>query len=141
MIGNVVLDTNVLIMAISVRSPYFDIWKAFLRGDYTLCISNDILEEYAEVLARNISAKVSENIISAILFRPNVKRFDPHFSFYLISSDIDDNKFSDCAIVANAEFIVTEDKHFRELQKISFPKITCIDIDEFYHICKKELRT
>lgn len=94
----VVLDTNVLVMSISIRSPYFEIWKAFLHGNYTLCISNEIVEEYAEVLARNISPKVSESIVNAILLRPNVRRFDPHFSFNLITTDVDDNKFADCAI-------------------------------------------
>lgn len=49
----IVLDTNVLIMAISAKNVYNKIWKAFLRGDYTLCISNEIIEEYVEVLTRN----------------------------------------------------------------------------------------
>lgn len=133
--SNIVLDTNVLIMSISAHSPYFQIWLSFLRGDYTLCVSNEIIEEYAEVLARNISPKVSENIINVILLRPNVKRFDPHYSFGLIESDIDDNKFVDCAIVANAEFIVTEDKHFSVLAKIPFPKVNIIGINKFYNIC------
>lgn len=137
MARNIVLDTNVLIMSISIRSPYFQIWESFLRGDYTLCISNEILEEYAEVLARNISPKVSESIINAMLFRPNVKRFDPHFTFNLISADRDDNKFVDCAIVSNAEFVVSEDKHFGVLKDIPFPKVTCIGIDDFYKICKR----
>lgn len=133
---NIVLDTNVLIMSISARSPYFAIWKSFLRGDYTLCVSNEIIEEYAEVIARNISPRVSESIINAILLRPNVRRINPHYTFNLITTDADDNKFTDCAIVAGAEFIVTEDKHFAELDKISFPKVTYIGIDKFLTILK-----
>ena len=49
---NIVIDTNCLIMAISSRSLYHKIWQSFLVGDYCLCISNEILEEYAEVIAR-----------------------------------------------------------------------------------------
>ena len=76
-------------------------------------MSNEIIEEYSEVLSRNISPQVSEAIVYAILSRPNVIRKDPHYTFALIEADKDDNKFVDCAIAANAKCIVTEDKHFR----------------------------
>jgi uncharacterized protein len=52
---NIVLDTNSLIMSIAPRSPYRKMWNAFLKGDYNLCVSNEIIEEYSEVLSRNIS--------------------------------------------------------------------------------------
>lgn len=76
---NIVLDTNCLIMSIAPKSPYRNIWNAFLRGDYNLCVSNEIIEEYSEVLARNLSPQISEAIIYAILTRPNVIRQNPHF--------------------------------------------------------------
>ena len=128
---NIVLDTNSLIMSIAPKSPYRSVWQAFLRGDYNLCISNEIMEEYAEVLARNISPRVSEAIVYAILTRPNVIRKDPHYSFGLIEADKDDNKFVDCAIAANAKCIVTEDNHFNVLKTIPFPKVEVIGIDDF----------
>lgn len=42
---NIVIDTNCLIMSISSRSSYNKIWQSFLAGEFTLCISNEILEE------------------------------------------------------------------------------------------------
>lgn len=135
MTKKIVLDTNVLLMSISAHSPYFQIWKSFLAGKYVLCVSNDIIEEYAEILEQELSPKVSESIINTLLLRSNVQRCDPHFSFGLIQTDKDDNKFVDCAIVSHAEFIVTEDKHFSVLAKIPFPKVTCINIDEFNQVC------
>lgn len=60
--------------------------------------------------------------------------FDSHFSFGLITVDADDNKFVDCAIVANAHFIVTEDKHFNVLKNIEFPHVDVIGIDDFKDI-------
>lgn len=128
---NVVLDTNCLIMSISPKSPYREVWNAFLRGDYNLCVSNEIIEEYSEVLARNLSVSVSEAIVYAILTRPNIVRKDPHFSFGLIDVDKDDNKFVDCAVAANAKYIVTEDSHFGVLKSIPFPKVEVVGIDEF----------
>lgn len=131
---NIVLDTNSLIMSIAPNSPYRCIWQSFLNGDYTLCISNEIIEEYSEVLARNISPRVSEAIVYTILTRHNVIRKNPYFSFNLIKADKDDNKFVDCAIASNARCIVTEDKHFRILSTISFPKVEVVGIDDFKDI-------
>jgi uncharacterized protein len=128
---NIVLDTNSLIMSIAPKSRYRCIWNAFIRGDYNLCISNDIVEEYAEVISRNISPQVAEAIVYAILTRPNIIRKDPHFSFGLIEADKDDNKFVDCAIAANAKCIVTEDRHFNVLKSIPFPKVEVVGVDDF----------
>lgn len=41
------------------------------------------------------------------------------------------NKFVDCAITANAEYIVTEDYHFNELKNISFPSVAIINLKDF----------
>ena len=101
---NIVLDTNSLIIAVSSRSLYHKVWQSFLNGHYTLCVSNDIVEEYYEVIARNINPRVAEAIVYTILSRENVKRLDPHYRFHLICSDEDDNKFVDCAIVAGADY-------------------------------------
>jgi putative PIN family toxin of toxin-antitoxin system len=128
---NIVIDTNSLIMAISSRGDYHRIWKSFLAGDYYLCISNEILEEYAEEIARNISVNVARFIIFAILERKNVKQITPYYKWNLITTDPDDNKFVDCAISANAKFIVTEDHHFNILKKIPFPSVNVISIDDF----------
>ena len=102
-----------------------------LKWDYTLCISNEILEEYLEVMTRNINRYVAEAIIYTILTRENVKRLTPHYRFNLITSDQDNNKFVDCAITANAEYIVTEDHHFNELKNISFPSVAIINLKDF----------
>ena len=55
----IVLDTNCLIMAISARNKYHQVWQAFLAGRFVLCVTNEILEEYEEVLARNINLQFS----------------------------------------------------------------------------------
>jgi putative PIN family toxin of toxin-antitoxin system len=118
-------------MAISARTKYNQIWKSFLSGDFVLCLSNEILEEYEEVIARNVNPKIAGIVIYTILTRNNVERLDPHFHFHLIQQDEDDNKFVDCAIVSNAKCIVSEDRHFEILKTIDFPKVDILGIDEF----------
>ena len=128
---NVVIDTNSLLMALSARSGYNRIWKSFLAGDFVLCISNEILEEYAEVIARNISINLARYVVFTIMERNNVRQITPFYKWHLITSDPDDNKFVDCAIAANARFIVTEDHHFDVLKTIPFPSVNVINIDDF----------
>lgn len=127
----IVLDTNCLVMAISSRGPYFNVWQSFLDGEYTLCVSNEIIEEYLEVLAHNINRRVAEAIVYAILARENICKLAPHYHFRLIKADEDDNKFVDCAIAGNARYIVTEDHHFAVLKQIAFPAVAVISLDAF----------
>lgn len=128
---NVVLDTNCLIMAISARNEYYQVWQDFLDGKYVLCVTNEIIEEYSEVMAKNISPLLAENIIMAILNRRNVRKISPTYAFHLIEVDVDDNKFVDCAIIAGAKYIVTHDHHFNVLRQISFPKVDVVSLKTF----------
>jgi len=47
-----VLDTNVLLVSISSRSPYHWIFRGLLDGHYELFLSNEILTEYEEIIGR-----------------------------------------------------------------------------------------
>ena len=75
--------------------------------------------------------------IEMILRARNVHRVDARFRFHLITVDEDDNKFVDCAIVANAKYIVSDDKHFNILKTIPFPHVEVRKLSEF----QKELNT
>ena len=127
----VVIDTNCLVQMISAHSPYRPAWQAFRDGQYTLCVSNDILNEYNEILGRVANTVVAHNIVNAIVRSPYTRMLDPHFHFGLIEQDPDDNKFVDCAIIAGADYIVSEDSHFRVLSEIPFPNVNVIRMDEF----------
>ena len=134
---NIVLDTNCLLASLSRNKEEYVIWKSLQDGKYNLCVTNEILSEYTEVLQRNISPTVAENVMFLLLNLDNVVFIDTYFQFNLITTDPDDNKFVDCAIAANAKFIVTNDKHFNELDIVDFPKVEHITIAEFV----EELRT
>ena len=127
----VVIDTNCLLQIIARKSPYRPIWDAFIAGKYQLCVSNDILDEYQEVLGQQITPSIAENIILLILNKENVLLIDPHFHMELITSDPDDNKFVDCAFAAGADYLVSEDSHFKVLDNLKFPIINLVTLDEF----------
>ena len=87
----IVLDTNCLIQSISPKSAYHDIWLSVLNGKNTLCVSNEILEEYAEILNRLAGETTANLVLNAIIECRNVMLFTPYYRFNLISADPDDN--------------------------------------------------
>ncbi|WP_195370649.1 MULTISPECIES: putative toxin-antitoxin system toxin component, PIN family [Parabacteroides] len=129
--NRVVLDTNCLLISLSKRGDYYKVWKDFFAEKYTLCYTNEILTEYEEILTLKMGAVIAQNVIKAIITRKNTIKLDAHFRFNLIQQDVDDNKFVDCAIAANASYIVSQDHHFDILKNIDFPKVDLIDIDTF----------
>lgn len=127
----IVLDTNCLIQSIGFHSEFRHVWESFLCGKLTLCISNDIIEEYSEILQRLFGLQFAELVISTILKSPFAERITPHYHFNLISADPDDNKFVDCAITANAHYIVTNDRHFDVLFLVQFPHVDVVTLKRF----------
>jgi uncharacterized protein len=133
----VVIDTNILLACIGRKSPYNLIFQKIIKKEIFLCVSNSILEEYEEILERRTSHDIAINVIKTLLKLDNVLRFDPRYNWDLIEQDPDDDKFVDCYVASNANFLVTNDKHFNILLNIPFPPINVIGIDEFLQILEK----
>lgn len=127
----IVLDTNILIAIIGRKSPYRWIFDRIISGRIRLCVSNEIIFEYKEILQIKNGINVAKNMIDFFTIHPFVERQEPYFKFQLISQDADDNKFVDCAISSNASCIVSNDKHFNELKTIAFPKVSVMTLQEF----------
>ena len=132
----IVLDTNCLLISIPRKSKYHKIFTDFILGKYILCVSNEIILEYEEILTRKIGHKIAVNILNAILSARNIEYISPQLRYHLIEADPDDNKFVDCAVVANADFIVSEDRRFNELQNVDFPKVIVVKLEEFASLMK-----
>ena len=127
----VVLDTNALLVSIPPKSIYRPIFDALVNGGFNLVLSNDILSEYTEVIERKANAAVANNIAEALLNLYNLNKVEVYFEWRLIDKDPDDNKYVDAAIAGTADFIVSNDKHFKILQSVDFPKVNVIGIDQF----------
>lgn len=130
----IVLDTNCLLAVLPSISPYHKVWTDIIRGAVCLCVSNDVIEEYEEILSIKTTPEIAKVVIEAILEAPRIKNVKPSFFYNLITADPDDNKFVDCAICGNAELIVTNDAHFDILKTIEFPKIDIIKLQEFVRL-------
>jgi putative PIN family toxin of toxin-antitoxin system len=134
----IVLDTNCLIASLSRSGQYYPVWKGLQTGKYILCVSTDILEEYAEIITRKMSVNVAANVIHLLLESEFVELINTYFSLHLIEADHDDDKFVDCAFAANATYIVSDDKHYDILKDISFPQLLVLKLKEFLGLLQSE---
>ena len=124
---------------ISTKSRDRLVWDKILSDEVVLCVSTEILLEYTEILALYSSRDVAENIVNTIKLRPNTQFIEPHYKWLLLP-DPDDNKFVDCAISANARYVVSDDKHFKILKnKDIWPHIDLKTLKEYHkHLLTKK---
>ncbi|CAN5574437.1 hypothetical protein BH10ACI1_BH10ACI1_33280 [soil metagenome] len=134
----ILLDTNILLICLATKSKYRPIFDALLRGKFELIISNEILTEYIEILERKTNQTIANNVAELLLSLTNVRKNEVYYRWNILTEDYDDNKFVDCAIAANADFIVSNDRHFNALRKVEFPKVTVITADNFLNILQNE---
>jgi len=127
----IVLDTNCLLQSLPSESPYHKIWTDILDGKICLCVNTEILHEYEEILARKTTREIAHNVVEAIARLHTTYYQEVYIHFGLITQDVDDNKFVDCAVAADAEYIVTNDAHFNVLKEIEWPKVLILTIQEF----------
>jgi uncharacterized protein len=112
----VVIDTNVFVSSFFGGNPrkIIAFWK---KGNITLCLSKDILEEYVDVLQR-VGLKEEEEIEELLsLFAKGINIIfttrTPRIK--VVIDDPDDDKFIECAVALKAEVIITGDKALRAM--------------------------
>jgi len=115
----VVIDTNCLLPMLSLTHPSRVIREEWAKGRFTWAMSTEILLEYQEIAEPRIGTERWKDFlllleIGSALF-DNVKLVTPHFHFDQVPADPDDNKFTDCAITAHADWVITEDRHFKSM--------------------------
>lgn len=130
----IVIDTNCLVAILPSKSPYHKVWTDFLEQQLEICVSNEILMEYEEIISEKTSPAFAEAIIKTLINKPNFIRVYPTWRFGYIVTDPDDNKFVDCAICGRAELLVSNDKHFNVLKDIEFPHVRVLRIQDFVQI-------
>lgn len=132
----VVIDTNIFVSTFSINSEFHDIFRGLIKGQYQLLVSNSIFLEYREIMTEKYGIEgglVFEDILNTA---PNVIHSEPFINWQIIKIDPDDNKFADCAICGGADFIVTNDKHFKQVKNNKFPPMKIINMNEFLEILR-----
>jgi uncharacterized protein len=127
----VVIDTNIFWVSISRSSPIHWIFKALLDSKFTLCVTNEILNEYEEIVEQKMGTEIATAIMEMLDNLPNVEFITRYYRWNLITIDPDDNPFVDCAVAVSADALITQDKHFNILKTIPFPVVNLMNYDEF----------
>lgn len=120
----VVVDTNVMLSALARHSSIAPLFHALAIGEVRMAVTASIILESEEIAAEcggpPFAAKIMHwlSLVSAAYDAIDVVQ--PSYQFQVISSDPDDNKFVDCAIAANADFIITNDSDFAALANAGY---------------------
>ncbi len=107
----IVIDTNVIVSALIQKSyPFLIIDKLFIENKFQLCISDELLAEYYEVLSRPKFLRFYDFIARAetllIEIEAKATKFHPTIELQIIS-DLDDNMILELADECEADFIIT----------------------------------
>jgi uncharacterized protein len=133
----IVIDTNCLLSCIGKKSPYRNVFDAFLENVFTICCSYEILLEYEEKFNQFWGEEVTNNFLGLIETSENFEQVLIHFNWRLISKDEDDNKFVDTYLAANADFLISNDSSITQLKTNSFPPLNILKLEEFSDLIKK----
>lgn len=128
--STIVLDTNVIISALLFGGNPRKIMELIISGDIECSLSPAILQELTDVLQRpkfGFSSTACLQIAEEL--HGICHLVSPESSLTVIQDDPDDNRILECALEANASFIITGDPHLLSLQE--FQKIKIIDPSEY----------
>jgi uncharacterized protein len=107
----IVIDTNVIVSSLIQKGfPNLIIRELFLQQKFQLCISDDLLAEYYEVLSRPKFTKFIDFFSRAqsllVDIESKSKKYFPKITLNIISDD-DDNMILELADECDADFIIT----------------------------------
>jgi uncharacterized protein len=120
----VVIDTNVVIQASDGSHPFSRIVDGWVAGKFLWAVSTDILFEYEEVMVRMLGSARWHKFLRFLDLVDSADgsllKIATFFQFLTVPNDRDDDKFADCAISAHADFVVTEDRHFKPMAGVGY---------------------
>jgi putative PIN family toxin of toxin-antitoxin system len=107
----IVLDTNVLISALAFPGSKPDqVLRRVRRGEIELFISPFILAELDRVLREKFGFSKKETEARVRVVRSMAHLIHPTEQINVVTAKEDDNRILECALAAQAEFLVTGDK-------------------------------
>ena len=133
----IVVDTNVLVSATYWKGDSYKVIRIANERQMTIMMSREITEEYYKVIKSDeVTEKVekknlmAEKIITKVINESVV--VEPKDKLFVIKEDPDDDKFLECAVEGDAEYLVSRDKHLLKLKK--YKGIDIIKPEEFLRI-------
>jgi putative PIN family toxin of toxin-antitoxin system len=132
----VVLDTNVLVSAIVYGGNPRKVLQAAISGAVEISVSEAIIKELQDVLQRpkfSLSVQFVHNTIAEMT--SIAEWVVPTKHHHLVNDDPSDNLVLDCAVAAEADYLVTGDDHLLQLKKCGSVKI--VNSQQFVEVLKQ----
>lgn len=120
----VVLDTSVFVSALGWKGASHEIFNDCIKGDLVLFLSTEIFDEIKRVL-NYPKFKFSQTEIDDFLDQVlEVGSFvETEVKVEMIKDDPSDNKFLECAITVEADYIISRDPHILKIKEFEGIKI------------------
>ena len=116
---NIVIDTNVIISGIFFGGYPRKILETVADKQISAYATTEIINEYYEIIDEMIKRKqgrINNSVLSQLVSKLKIIQSSSSIN---ICRDPDDNKFIECAIDANALYIISGDKDLLDIQKFN----------------------
>jgi putative PIN family toxin of toxin-antitoxin system len=128
--GRVVFDTNILISAVlSPNSKPFQCTALAKRGIVKSVTCQEILDEFQEKLEGKLKYEIERAtaLVQEVIHYSQLVTLTN--TLKVVDADPDDDMVVECAIIGNATYIVTGDKHLLSLN--SYQNVTILKATDF----------
>ena len=128
----IVIDTNTVISAFGWGGKPDAVMGRVIDGLDTLFITDDIIREFETTIKKPRLDAIKEQTASMMDI---IKKYSQKVTVSTehkatgASRDKDDDMYLECAIAANADYIVSGDKHLRELK--AYKNIKIVNASEY----------
>lgn len=136
-ITKVVLDTNIFISGFGWNGKPEEVLKIIKDRQIINYASAEILEEIRRVISYpklRFPEPLQIKILEFVLFYSEF--VEPQKRIFTVTEDPNDNKFLECAIEAQAEYIISGDPHLLNMKKFKTVKI--LPASELLYIVSKK---
>ena len=131
-----ILDTNVVISAIIFGGKPRRLLNLAIEGKVSLFFSEPMFEEIREILGgRKFRFTASQLMAVERELEAISDTIYPDKSIRIVKDDPDDDLFIECALSADADYIVSGDKHLLDLK--SYGNIKIVNAAEFIEMVGK----
>jgi len=113
----IVVDTNIFVSSFFGGNPrkVVDLWK---NGSIFICLSPEIVDEYVAVLKRlGVDKPHLKELFSLFSRGYQILFTSETLRLRIVSKDPSDDKFIECAVALEANYIISGDKALLEIGK------------------------
>jgi putative PIN family toxin of toxin-antitoxin system len=120
----VTADTNIIISALNFHGNPRKVIDLAADGSIRLFVSDAILDEVADVLARPKFGWPDDRIKRALVQMSHfMEHVEPTQRLDVVKDDPDDNRILECALASGSDYLISGDKHLLKLGKYGAVKI------------------